>query len=125
MDYIGLLEKEQIKKNATDFKPGDIVKIYLNVKEGEKERLQIFEGTVVGKKGEGLREIFRVRRISYGVGVERTFALNSPLINKIVVVKRGQVRRAKLYYLESKSSKDSRIKEQAASNEEIAIKSQS
>lgn len=101
-DLLKEFEKEQIKKDIPEFKPGDEVKIHLRIQEGEKERIQAYEGTVISRKSGGLRETFTVRKISYGVGVERTFPLHSPMIAKIEVVKKGDVRRAKLYYLRKK-----------------------
>src|SRR3972149_683591 len=99
MDAIGLVEASQLKKNRGDFAPGDAVKVQVKVVEGEKERIQAFEGVVIRKRGEGARASFTVRRISYGVGVERTFPLHSPMIERVQVVRRGDVRRSKLYYL--------------------------
>ncbi|MBN1596599.1 50S ribosomal protein L19 [candidate division FCPU426 bacterium] len=99
------------KKRLVRFDPGDMVKVYLKIKEGEKERIQIFEGTVIGRKGNGINESFKVRRIASGVGVERTFLVHSPLINEVKVVKRGEVARAKLYYLRGKTGKHAKIKQ--------------
>jgi len=111
-DMIKSVEKEQLRtKRIPQFAPGDVVKIYLKIKEGDKERIQIFEGVVIGRHGEGARETFKVRRIASGVGVERTFIVHSPLIDKIQVVKHGQVARAKLYYLRTKTGKHAKIKE--------------
>lgn len=99
MNIIEKIEKEQIKKDTADFNVGDSVKVYTRVKEGEKERTQIFAGIVISRKGRGMNEQFTVRRISHGEGVERVFPLNSPAIEKIVVENKGKVRRSKLYYL--------------------------
>lgn len=112
METIHSVEQEHLRsKRMPQFAPGDVVKVHLKIKEGDKERIQVFEGVVIGRKGEGLRETFKVRRIASGVGVERTFLLNSPLIEKLQVVRHGQVNRAKLYYLRTKSGKHAKIKE--------------
>ncbi|AYO30443.1 MAG: large subunit ribosomal protein [Thermoanaerobacteraceae bacterium] len=111
MDFITAVEQEQIKKDIPDFRPGDTVKVYTKVVEGGRERIQVFEGTVIARRGGGLRETFTVRKVSYGVGVERIFPLNSPRIDKIEVVKKGRVRRAKLYYMRNLRGKAARIKE--------------
>lgn len=111
MNYkIRLLEKEQMKEAVPDFKVGDTIKVHLKIKESGKERIQAFEGFVIARKCDGLRENFTVRRISHSVGVERTFLLHSPLIEKIQLVRQGLVRRAKLYYLRDKVGKEARIK---------------
>ncbi|OIN97895.1 50S ribosomal protein L19 [Candidatus Desantisbacteria bacterium CG1_02_38_46] len=101
-DLVREIEKEQIKKDIPEFVPGDEVKVHLRIPEGEKERIQIYEGTVIARKHGSLRETFTVRKISYGVGVERIFPLHSPMIAKIEIAKKGDVRRAKLYYLRKK-----------------------
>ncbi|WP_422445869.1 50S ribosomal protein L19 [Thermoanaerobacterium sp. DL9XJH110] len=111
MDLLTAIEQEQIKKDIPDFRPGDTVKVYTKVVEGGRERIQVFEGTVIARRGGGLRETFTVRKISYGVGVERIFPLHSPRIDKIEVVKKGRVRRAKLYYMRELKGKAARIKE--------------
>ncbi|MCR4430153.1 MAG: 50S ribosomal protein L19 [Tepidanaerobacteraceae bacterium] len=111
MDLITAVEQEQIRKDIPDFRPGDTVKVYTKVVEGGRERIQVFEGTVIARRGGGLRETFTVRKVSYGVGVERIFPLNSPRIDKIEVVKKGRVRRAKLYYMRNLRGKAARIKE--------------
>ncbi len=111
MNLIETLEQEQVKSNIPNFKPGDTVKVHVKVIEGTRERIQVFEGVVLRRRGTGLSETFTVRRISYGVGVERTFPLHSPKIDKIEVVKHGRVRRARLYYLRSLRGKAARIKE--------------
>lgn len=111
MDYIKLIEEEQMKKDIPSFRPGDTVKVHVRIVEGSRERIQVFEGNVIKMKGDGLRETFTVRRVSNGVGVERTFPLHSPRIDKIEVVRRGIVRRAKLYYLRGRSGKAARIRE--------------
>lgn len=111
MDLVTSVEQEQVRTDIPDFRPGDTVKVYTKVVEGGRERIQVFEGTVIARKGGGLRETFTVRKISYGVGVERVFPLNSPRIDKIEVVKKGKVRRAKLYYMRKLRGKAARIKE--------------
>lgn len=108
---IDSIESEQLRIDTPEFGPGDTVRVHTRVIEGGKERIQVFEGTVIGKKGGGLREAFTVRKISHGIGVERTFMLHSPRIAKIEVVRRGAVRRAKLYYLREKVGKATKIKE--------------
>jgi large subunit ribosomal protein L19 len=106
------VEKEHLRsKRIPQFSPGDVVKIHLKIKEGDKERIQIFEGVVIARRGTGLRESFQVRRIASGVGVERTFILHSPAIDKLQVVKHGQVARAKLYYLRGKTGKHAKIRQ--------------
>jgi large subunit ribosomal protein L19 len=111
MDAIRLVEAGQMKKDRQGFTPGDTVRVHVRVIEGEKERTQVFEGIVIRKRGEGGRASFTVRRISYGVGVERTFPLHSPRIEKIDVMRHGKVRRSKLYYLRSLAGKAARLKE--------------
>ena len=112
MDFIKLVEEEQMKQEIPEFKPGDTVNIHVKVVEGTRERIQQFQGVVIRRRGGGMRETFTVRRISYGVGVERTFPLHSPRIEKIEVVRKGKVRRAKLFYLRKLRGKAARIKEQ-------------
>ncbi|MBM3449638.1 MAG: 50S ribosomal protein L19 [Armatimonadetes bacterium] len=111
MDKLARLEREQTKDKIPGFAPGDTVKVSIKVVEGNRERLQAFEGVCIGRRGGGIRETFTVRRISHGIGVERTFPLHSPRVDRIEVVRRGKVRRAKLYYLREKIGKDTRIKE--------------
>jgi large subunit ribosomal protein L19 len=111
MDYIRMIEEEQMKSNIPSFRPGDTVKVHVKIVEGSRERIQVFEGLVIKRKGDGLRETFTVRRVSNGVGVERTFPLHSPRLDKIEVVRRGIVRRAKLYYLRDRYGKAARIRE--------------
>lgn len=111
MQIIKAIESEQLKKDIPDFQPGDTVRVHVKVVEGNRERIQVFEGVVIAKKGGGLRETFTVRRVSYGVGVERTFPIHSPRIDKIEVMRRGKVRRAKLYYLRERTGKAARIKD--------------
>lgn len=105
------IEKEQLKAEKPEFGIGDTVKVHVRVIEAGKERIQVFEGVVIAKRHDGARETFTVRKLSHGVGVERTFLLNSPRIAKVDVVRRGKVRRAKLFYLREKIGKAARIKE--------------
>lgn len=105
------VEKEQLKSDITPFNVGDTVKVSVKVVEGDKERIQAYEGVCIAKKGSGIRENFTVRRVSFGIGVERTFPLHSPRIAKIEVVHKGKVRRAKLYYLRDRQGKAAKIKE--------------
>ena len=114
MDAIRLVEAAQLKKDRHGFGPGDTVRVHVKVVEGEKERTQVFEGIVIRKRGEGLRASFTVRRISYGVGVERTFPLHSPRIEKVEVARKSRVRRSKLYYLRGLAGKAARLKEKRA-----------
>ncbi|MBX5466224.1 MAG: 50S ribosomal protein L19 [Firmicutes bacterium] len=111
MDLIRLIEEEQMRRDLPEFRPGDTVRVHLRVREGNRERIQQFEGIVLRKRGEGLSKTFTVRRVSYGVGVERTFPLHSPLVERIEVLRRGKVRRARLYYLRNLKGKAARIKE--------------
>jgi large subunit ribosomal protein L19 len=108
---IDALESEQLKTDMPEFRPGDTVVVQVRVKEGTRERLQAFEGVVIGKRNRGLNSAFTVRKISHGVGVERTFQSHSPLIASVEVKRRGDVRQAKLYYLRSLSGRAARIKE--------------
>jgi large subunit ribosomal protein L19 len=105
------IEKEQLKAEKPEFNVGDTVRVHVRVIEGGKERIQVFEGTVIAKRHDSIRETFTVRKISHGIGVERTFLLHSPRIAKIEVVRSGKVRRAKLFYLREKVGKAARIKE--------------
>ena len=111
MTIIDQIEKEQLRNDLTSFNIGDTVRVMVKVKEGEKERIQAYEGVVIAKKGSSIRETFTVRRVSFGIGVERTFLLNSPRIEKIIVVRKGKVRRAKIYYLRNLSGKAAKVKE--------------
>lgn len=108
---IQALENEQLKQDVPEFAPGDTVVVQVRVKEGDRSRLQAFEGVVIGKRNRGLNSAFTVRKISYGVGVERTFQLHSPLVESVAVKRRGDVRQAKLYYLRNLAGKAARIKE--------------
>ncbi len=111
MDVIRAIEKEQMRKDIPEFNVGDTVRVYVKVIEGSRERLQAFEGTVIQKRHGGIRETFTVRRVSYGVGVERVFPVHSPKIDRIEVIRRGKVRRAKLFYLRDRVGKASKVKE--------------
>ncbi len=111
MNVIDLLEKEQLKSEVPEFRPGDTVKVYSKVVEGGKERTQMFEGVVTVRRGGSIGETITVRRISHGVGVEKSFLLHSPRLEKVEVSKRGIVRRSRLYYLSDKIGKAARIKE--------------
>jgi large subunit ribosomal protein L19 len=111
MNIIESLTNDQLRTDLPAFNIGDTIKVHVKIKEGDKERIQVFEGTVIAKKHGGIQETFTVRRLSYGVGVERTFPVNSPKIDKIDVVRRGKVRRAKLYYLRDRVGKATRVKE--------------
>lgn len=112
MSLLGAVE-ELFKKNITAFNVGDTVRVSVKVVEGDKERIQPFEGTIIARRGSGTRETFMVRKVSFGIGVERIFPLYSPIIDKIEVLKKGSVRRAKLYYLRGKKGKAAKIKEKA------------
>ena len=111
MDIIRAIEAKQIKENAENFSVGDTVKVFFKIVEGTTERVQVFEVIVIAKNNSGVRKTFTVRKISYGVGVERIFPMHSPRIEKIEVVRRGRVRRAKLYYLRSRVGKAAKVKE--------------
>ena len=111
MDAIETLEKEQMRLDMPDFSPGDTVKVHVRIKEGDKERIQVFQGVVIRKRRGNTRATFTVRKITYGIGVERIFPFHSPSIDKIEIIKRGKVRRGKLYYLRKLRGKAARIKE--------------
>lgn len=111
MDIIKSIEQAQLKDNVPDFKAGDTVQVNYRIIEGSRERIQAFEGTVIKRQGGSINETFTVRRLSYGVGVERTFPVHSPRIAEIKVLKRGKVRRAKLYYLRDRQGKAAKVKE--------------
>ena len=111
MNIIDQIEKEQLRNDLASFNIGDTVRVMVKVKEGEKERIQAYEGVVIAKKGSSIRETFTVRRVSFGIGVERTFPLHSPRIDKIIVVRKGKVRRAKIYYIRDLSGKAAKVKE--------------
>jgi large subunit ribosomal protein L19 len=111
MDVIEAIEKEQMRLDIPDFKPGDTIRVHARIKEGEKERIQIFQGVVLRKRKGGTGATFTVRKVSYGIGVERIFPLHSPNIDKVEIVSRGKVRRGRLYYLRKLRGKAARIKE--------------
>ena len=111
MEKMKQLEKEMMRLDLPDFTPGDTVKVHVKIKEGEKERIQVFQGVVISKRRRSTNATFTVRKISYGVGVERIFPLHSPIIDKIEIVTRGRVRRAKIYYLRKLRGKAARLKE--------------
>ena len=114
MNVIDTIEREQLRSDIPKFKPGDTVRVHVRVVEGDKERIQVFEGVVLRRSGGANRETFTVRKVSYGVGVERTFPVHSPRLDRIEVATRGVVRRAKLYYLRKLSGKAARITEERA-----------
>ena len=111
LEIIRQIEAEQIRTDLPDFHVGDTVKVHIKIKEGAKERVQVFEGTVLKRQNGGLRETFTVRRVASGVGVEKTFPVNAPVIEKIEVVRLGKVRRAKLFYLRDRVGKAAKVKE--------------
>ena len=120
MNRLDFVENTQIKENIPAFKPGDTVRVHVRIKEGNKERLQIFEGVCIARKHGGIRETATVRKVSFGVGVERIFPLHATIIDHIDVVRRGRVRRAKLYYLRNLRGKAARIKELDTRNKDAA-----
>ncbi len=111
MNVIDRIEREGMRKDVPDFGPGDTVRVHVKILEGDKERIQMFEGFVIGRSGGGIRETFRVRKVSYGIGVERIFPVHSPRVDKVEVLRNGRVRRAKLYYLRDRKGKAAQIKE--------------
>ena len=111
MDALKLIAESSIKSDAPQFDIGDTVRVHVKIREGERERIQIFEGTVIARKGSGVSETFTVRRLSFGVGVERVFPIHSPNVAKVDVVRHGHVRRAKLYYLRDRVGKAAKVKE--------------
>lgn len=111
LDIIKSIEAEQLRTDLVNFNVGDTIKVHVRVTEGTRERIQVFEGTVLKKQNGGIRETFTVRRVAYGVGVERTFPINAPIISKIEVVRKGKVRRAKLFYLRNRVGKAAKVKE--------------
>ena len=111
MKATDVIDNDQLRDDIPDFAPGDEVKVHVRVVEGNKERVQVFQGNVIARQGSGLQETYTVRKLSYGVGVERTFPVHTPTVTKIEVVKRGDVRRAKLYYLRGRTGKAARIRE--------------
>ena len=110
-EILRAIEAEQIRTDLPNVRVGDNVKVHVKVKEGNRERIQVFEGTVIKKQNGGLRETFTVRRVAYGVGVERTFPMNAPIIEKMEITRRGKVRRAKLFYLRDRVGKAAKVKE--------------
>ena len=125
MDIVKSIEHEQLKNSIPEIRVGNTVRVHVKIKEGNKERIQVFEGIVIKKQGGGVNETFTVRKISYGVGVEKTFLIHSPLVEKVEVVRVGKARRAKLYYLRERTGKASKTKEMVGArieNREISIK---
>ena len=125
MDIIKSIEHEQLKNKIPELKIGDTVRVHVRIKEGNKERIQVFEGIIIKKQGGGLNATFTVRRISYGVGVEKTFLVHSPLVEKVEVVRVGKARRAKLYYLRDRVGKSAKTKEKVGARietKEITVK---
>ena len=125
MDIIKSIEHEQLKNKIPDLKVGNTVRVHVKIKEGNRERIQVFEGIIIKKQGGGVNSTFTVRKISYGVGVEKTFLIHSPLVEKVEVVRVGKARRAKLYYLRERTGKASKTKEMVGArieNKEIVIK---
>lgn len=111
MNATDLIDQENLRDDIPDFAPGDTLKVHVRVVEGDKERTQMFQGVVIRRQGDGVRETFTVRKLSYGVGVERTFPIHTPIIERIEVATRGDVRRAKLYYLRDRIGKAAKVKE--------------
>ncbi|MFC7402644.1 50S ribosomal protein L19 [Citricoccus sp. GCM10030269] len=111
MHILDSLDAGSLRTDIPDFRPGDTVKVHVNIVEGRTARVQVFQGFVMGRQGQGVRETFRVRKVSFGVGVERTFPVHSPVIDKIETVSRGDVRRAKLYYMRDRHGKAAKIRE--------------
>ncbi len=111
MEKLIAIDRQQMKSGLPPFQAGDTIRVHMKVAEGGRDRLQAFEGVVVGRRGGGVREAFTVRRIAHGIGVERTFPLHSPRVEKIEILRKGRVRRAKLYYLRQKIGKESRVRE--------------
>ncbi len=112
MDALKLIAQDSVKAEIPQFNIGDTIRIGVNIREGDKERIQYFEGTVIARKGSGVAETFTVRRVSYGVGVERVFPIHSPNVKDVTIIRRGKVRRAKLYYLRNRVGKAAKVKEQ-------------
>lgn len=112
MDAMKIITEGMIKEDRPEFNVGDTVRVFVRIKEGERERIQAFEGTVIAKKHGGVAETFTVRRTAYGVGIERVFPVNSPFVEKVEVVRKGRVRRAKLFYLRERTGKAAKVKEQ-------------
>ena len=112
MNIINKIEQEQLKADVTPFNVGDTIKVHVKIQEGDKSRIQVFEGTVIAKKHGGISETFTVRRVAHGCGIERVFPLHSPVVEKVELVRSGKVRRAKLYYLRDRVGKAAKVKEQ-------------
>ena len=112
MDALKLIAADSLKKDLPSFEIGDTVRVHVNIREGDRERIQMFEGTVIARKGSGVAETFTVRRVSYGVGVERVFPVNTPNVQGVDIVRKGRVRRSKLYYLRDRVGKAAKVKEQ-------------
>ena len=112
MDALKIIAADSVKEQLPEFNVGDTVRVSVNIREGQRERIQVFEGTVIAKKGSGISETFTVRRVSYGVGVERVFPLHSPNVKDVTIISKGRVRRAKLYYLRDRVGKAAKVKEQ-------------
>jgi large subunit ribosomal protein L19 len=111
MNMLEKIQRENLKANLPDFRPGDTIRVHAKIKEGDKERIQVFEGVVIRRKGHGVEATFTVRKVSYGVGVERIFPTHSPAIDRVEIITRGRVRRGKLYYLRNLKGKAARIRE--------------
>ena len=112
MNALKIITEDSVKKELPKFNIGDTVRVHVNIREGERERIQMFEGTVIARKGRGVAETFTVRRVSYGVGVERVFPIHSPNVQGVDIVRKGRVRRSKLYYLRNRVGKAAKVKEQ-------------
>ena len=112
MNLVELVEQPYLKSDIPAFRIGDTVKVHVKIREGDRERIQVFEGTVIARKGSGVSETFTVRRLSFGVGIERVFPIHSPNVAKVDVIRHGRVRRAKLYYLRDRVGKAAKVKEQ-------------
>ncbi|MCI9273937.1 MAG: 50S ribosomal protein L19 [Clostridiales bacterium] len=112
MDALKLIAADSLKNDLPSFEIGDTVRVHVNIREGDRERVQMFEGTVIARKGSGVAETFTVRRVSYGVGVERVFPVNSPNVKGVDIIRKGRVRRSKLYYLRDRVGKAAKVKEQ-------------
>ena len=122
MDIIKSIEHEQLKSSIPDLKIGNTVKVHVRIKEGNKERIQVFEGTIIKKQRGGSNETFTVRRVAYGTGVEKTFPVHSPRVEKVEIVRRGKIRRSKLYYLRDRVGKATRVKEDIVAMNAAAAK---
>lgn len=118
MDALKLISESSLRADKLEFSIGDTVKVHVKIREGERERIQLFEGTVIARRGSGVSETFTVRRLSYGVGVERVFPVNSPNVAKVEIVRYGKVRRSKLYYLRDRVGKAAKVKEKIRSKNE-------